>query len=451
MKKKYKNIFVFGLGLSGESVIKFFLKKNSNIFVWDSNKKKRQKITKKFPKTKLMKIKNYEWKTIDIIIVSPGISFKHPYLKIPIKLKIPLYRDLEIFSQNVNKNKVIAITGTNGKSTAVSLLNHLIRDNQSKIFVGGNIAPPLLNGIGKIKFQKYIIELSSFQLESAPTFNSKISILLNIFEDHTDRYKTIREYAQAKKNIFNIKSKNQYRIIGIDDEYSLKIYRNLKNNKTIPISTNKKIINGISLINKTIIDNYFKKKSLNLDGIKLKVDFEQNKQNILLSYTIFNILNLKITNFLKKIKTFEGLQHRSEIIYDRNNLKIINNSKATNLSSTIHSIKSYNNIHLIMGGRLKHKNFKEIFNYKKRINKIYLIGESTDYLKKYLSKEIKCEKCFKISNALKKCFINIKNNKKYSTILLAPACSSFDQYSNFQERGKDFKIHSMKLLKRISL
>ena len=96
--------------------------------------------------------------------------------------------------------------------------------------------------------------------------------------------------------------------------------------------------------------------------IKLKVDFEQNKQNILLSYTIFNILNLKINNFLKKIKTFEGLQHRSDIIYDRNNLKIINNSKATNLSSTIHSIKSYNNIHLIMGGRLKHKNFKEIFN-----------------------------------------------------------------------------------------
>ena len=195
--KKDKSIFIFGLGESGKSTFKYFYKKY-NIYIWDDKKEIRKNIVKNY-KVKLKNLNEIIWDEIYFIVVTPGISLKDKRLEIPTKKNIPIYRDLEFFSRKINKNKVIAITGTNGKSTTLNLISQILQNTNRKIFKGGNFKPPILEALLRKKYYKYVLELSSFQLESAPSFNSGISILLNISEDHLERYGSIQNYSKIKK------------------------------------------------------------------------------------------------------------------------------------------------------------------------------------------------------------------------------------------------------------
>ena len=451
LRKKDKNIVIFGLGETGNSAIKYFLKEKNKIIAWDDNQIIRKKIKKKFSTIKIKNLKNVNWKEIYFVLVSPGISLKNELLKDLKKFNIPIYRDLEIFSQKVDSKKIISVTGTNGKSTTVSLIGNMILSNSKKVFIGGNLKHPLFDGLRHNSFSKYVIELSSFQLESAPSFNSYISILLNIHEDHTDRYKNLAIYTSQKKKIFKNLRSDQYAVIGIDDPRSFRIYNKIKNKSknVIPISINKKLKKGIFFSNNQIIDNFFKKQKININKEEKKFSIKNNKQNILATYVVSKILNYNKNIFLKSIINFKPLKHRSEIIYNSRKLKIINDSKATNLSSVINSIKPYNGIHLIMGGKSKHKNYKELKFLRNRIRKIYLIGESSNYIYKQLKNTLNCEECKIMETALRKCFKDLKKFKNKSIILLAPGCSSFDQYKNFIERGKNFSNLSKKIFKGI--
>ena len=434
-----KKIFIFGLGENGISAINYYRRKNINIIIWDENLSVRKKIKKKYKNILFKHPRIINWHKVKFIILSPGIDKNNHLLKKPNTLKIPIFRDLEIFSNNINPKKVIAVTGTNGKSTTVSLIHKMISEQNINVFLGGNIRPSLFNSLDNRRYSKYVVELSSFQLESAPSFQAHISILLNISEDHTDRYKSIKQYSLVKKNIFKNLQKNQYAIISVDDKYSESIYKNVKkiNHNVIPISNLKKLKNGISFIENKIIDNYFDKKTLNLNKIKHNLLGQHNNQNLLATYAVSRILKYKNKLYIKAIISFRGLQHRLQRIFQNREILIINDSKATNLSSAIKSIESFKNIHLIMGGVLKNKNFKEMYKLKKRIKKIYLIGESSDYIYDRLANIFSCEKCFNMKNAVRSCKNNFQKDA-FSTILLAPACSSFDQYSSFEDRGKDF-------------
>ncbi len=435
--KKDKSIFIFGLGESGKSTFKYFYKKY-NIYIWDDKKEIRKNIVKNY-KVKLKNLNEIIWDEIYFIVVTPGISLKDKRLEIPTKKNIPIYRDLEFFSRKINKNKVIAITGTNGKSTTLNLISQILQNTNRKIFKGGNFKPPILEALLRKKYYKYVLELSSFQLESAPSFNSGISILLNISEDHLERYGSIQNYSKIKKKIFVSSNKNQTAIIGVDDRFANKIYCEIKKNKrkVIPISVNKYLKKGIYFNHDTLIDNYFKSKNLNLANYKINFVLENNKMNILASYAALKAMNLKKDFFIKTLKKFKPLKHRSQIIHKSNNLIVINDSKATNLASTVHSIKSLNNIHLILGGKIKTKNYSRLIKLKSHIRKIYLIGESSNYLYRKLNKYFECEVCKVMKTAIKACLKDIKNYD-FSIILLSPSCSSYDQYKNFEDRGDQF-------------
>jgi len=442
-----KKIFIFGLGYSGKSVLEYFIFKKKNILVWDDNDLIRKEIKKEYPEIDICNPKEINWENVIFAIISPGINLNHQLLNFARKSNIPFFRDLEIFSQNVDKKKVIAVTGTNGKSTTVSLIGHILSLNRNNVFVGGNLKPPLVDALKINFYDQYVIELSSYQLELAPSFNSYISILLNIHEDHMDRYGNLNNYSLAKKKIFQNFKNDQYAIVGIDDPRSLSIFQDLRKieKKAIPISVEKELKHGVFFLGESIIDNYFKKNLINLSIKKNNILFN-NKQNILAAYVVAKILGYKNDFILSALNRFKSLKHRSEIIYQNDKLVVINDSKATNLSSTIHSIKSYNEIHLIMGGKLKNKNFNMLKNLKNKIQKIYLIGESTDYIFEQLKNDITCEKCNFMNVAVKKCFSDIKKINTFSVILLSPACSSLDQYKDFEERGKNFVNLSKKFL-----
>ena len=430
--------YIYGLNISGESILKYFQANKTPFVAWDDNEKTREKIKKKY-NPKLESHQNVNWTKIKEVYLTPGISLDNKNFS-KIKNKVNIYRDLQLYSK-IAKNKIIvAVTGTNGKSTTVKLIGDIIKEEKKKCFVGGNIGTPLLDFCLKNKNTKHhIIELSSFQLESAPSFKSHVSILLNISRDHVDRYKNFKDYAKTKEKIINIK-KNKYNVVCIDDPYSKKIYNKyIKKNNLIGISTKTKLKNGIYLKNKIIHDNYFENKQINLDVISRDLNNKYNEVNILATYVTGKILKINENTILSTFKKYKGLPHRAETIYQNEKLLVINNSKATNLDSALKTIESYKNTYLIIGGRVKTKDFRVFNKVKKNINKCYIIGESTEFIYKQVSNFFKSYKSFTLDVAVNSIFKHIKKDKKKLSIVLAPACESYDQFLNFQDRGNHFK------------
>ena len=426
--------FIYGLNKSGVSIIKLLEKKNTLFKIWDDNKKVRQKFEKFYNIKTFVKPLKGNLKIFENIYVTPGISIRQKKFNIQNSSK-KIKRDLNIYIDNLENEKIIAITGTNGKSTTTKLIGEILKKKKIKTFIGGNIGEPLCNSfITKKKYKYHVIELSSFQLETVKNLNSKISIITNLSNDHTDRYNGISDYIKQKKNIL---TKKGFNLISIDDNYSNKIFNNIKNYNKISFS----IFNDKAdcFVNDNyIIDNYFSKNKINIKNISRDLQGNYNKQNILISYICSKILNIEDSIFLESIKKFKGLPFRSNIIFENKNLKIINNSKSTNLNSTINSIDNYNNIYLIVGGKAKEKNFEILSKFKKRIICIYLYGQSSNFIYNKLESKIKLKKFNKLNNAVKQIFIDLKKTKNKSIILFSPACSSYDQFINFEERGKFF-------------
>ena len=383
--------YIYGLNKSGQSIINFLDKLNEDYYCWDDNKYIRNQLILSKKKIKLVKPKDLNFKTITESFISPGISLNNKQIILLKKKKIKIFRDLELYSRYVANKYIIAITGTNGKSTTSKLISDVLKKNKIKNFLGGNIGTPLLDFNKKHdKSKHHVIELSSFQLESFTSFSPFISILLTITPDHLDRYNNYQDYIYQKEKIIKCNNK-KYNIISIDGKKNFEIFiKYKKNNIIIPIS--KKILKkGIYYKNEKIIDNFFDNgKEIKLDCLSPSLYESFNIENILAVYAVSRILKINIKNFIKILKNFKGLPHRMEKIYKNNFFQIINNSKATNLDAFIKSISDYKNINVIMGGRSKEKSYKSILKYKNKINKIYLIGESSNIIFNQLKNEIKC-------------------------------------------------------------
>ncbi len=426
---------VYGLQKSGFSIIKLLLKKNINFRIWDDDKNIRNNLKNKFDNHLFFNKRNDNLTDFEKIFVSPGISLRQKKFNIKNKAN-KLNRDLNLYLSNLVDQKVIAITGTNGKSTTTKLIGDILKKNKIKTFVGGNIGEPLCNSlIANKKFDFHVIELSSFQLETVKKMDTKISIITNLANDHLDRYKNISDYINQKKNVI---SQNGINLISLDDKYSRKIFleKNIKNKISFSLQDK----NANFFINENyILDNFFKKnQKLYLKNISRDLEGKFNNENILISYICNKLLKLPEYNFKNVIKNFKGLPFRSNIIFENKNLKIINNSKSTNIASTINSIENYEKIYLIMGGIAKENNFEILTNYNSRIKFVYLFGHSSLLIERKLKKLLKVKRFNNLKSLVKQLFIDIKKINVKSNILFAPACTSYDQYNNFEERGKDF-------------
>ncbi len=432
--------YIYGLNISGKSIIEYFVKNKILFIAWDDNQIIKNEISKKYKNITFIHPKDLDWSKITEAFVSPGIALDTKVLNQSKKFKTLLCRDLELYSQITDIKKIIAVTGTNGKSTTIKLIGEMLKYSGFNIYLGGNFGPPLMNVYNKNINSNYdVIELSSYQLEAAPSFKSFISILLNISYDHQDRYKDLLDYAKTKEKIFGYKN-IKYGIISVDDVFCKKIYeKNKKINNLIPFSINKKIDRGVAIINDNIYDNFFERKIYSLESYSLSLQGEYNKQNILVTYIVSKIINLDSNKFFYTIKNFKGLPHRLEYVYENQKCLIINNSKATNIDSSIKSIENYEDVFLILGGRLKNNDFSLFDNVKKRVKKCFVIGESTELIFEQVSNYFQSYKCFNLKNAINQILKELLNYKSKVTILLAPACSSFDQFNNFEDRGDQFK------------
>tara|TARA_B100000963_G_scaffold7662_1_gene6047 strand:+ start:9042 stop:10319 length:1278 start_codon:yes stop_codon:yes gene_type:complete len=409
-KLKELSFLVYGLGLSGQSVIKFFKKNKINHFkVWDD---KNLNLLKRYRTNNL----NRSLKEVDYIVLSPGISLiKNKKLK---KYKKKIITDIDLFYLSKNKSKTIVVTGTNGKSTTCKLIEHLLKKNKIKCSVGGNIGKPILNL--KVSKNSYvIIESSSFQLSHSQFILPDFAIFLNIADDHLDWHGNKNNYLNSKLKIFNLQTKKHFALLGI---------------QLRKIFLKKKFLSKLVIPN----NSEFKKVKNQINNPYLSTGI--NDENLNFTYTLAKLLGITKKTFINALKSFKGLPHRFEIFYKKKNITFINDSKATSFRATQSALSSLKNIYWILGGLPKKGDKINLSKYKNNITKCYLIGEKT----KFFENQIQDKLTFSITKNLQKSIIQIlkdiklqKKNNKF--ILLSPAAASFDQFKNFEKRGEKFK------------
>ena len=439
--------YVYGISKSGLSVIKLLKIQNKNFDCWDDSKKTTYLLKKKFRNLNLIPINKTNLKNYNNIYVTPGISINDDKFSKVKKSKIK--RDLNLYYENITTEKIIAVTGTNGKSTTTKLIGDILKNSSKKVFVGGNIGDPLCNSMLQKKlFSYHVIELSSYQLETIKNFEPKISIILNLSKDHLDRYKNFGQYVKAKKNILNFNSQN-INLISIDDIFSKKIFNDINIKNKISFSLNNSSAD-IYFEDGFIIDKYFSKyKKIKLHDISLDLSHKYNMQNILASYAVCKYLKIPVKFFIKSVKNFKGLPFRSSIILKTKSKMIINNSKATNVTSALLTLEEKKNIFLLLGGIAKKgDDFRGFHKFKNDIQKIYIYGKSRFFIKKQMRLHEISEVYENLEKALNDVLKQFARFDGEATIIFAPACASFDQFENFEKRGNYFNNLVLKKIKK---
>ncbi|MDH4127483.1 MAG: UDP-N-acetylmuramoyl-L-alanine--D-glutamate ligase, partial [Spirochaetota bacterium] len=376
-------------------------------------------------------------KDIDRVILSPGVPRKIPIIQSAIEQKIPVMSEIELAYLLCNPKLVIGITGTDGKTTTTSLCNELIKE-EFHVLMGGNIGIPFISFVDDVKDDTIILlELSSYQLEDIPYFNCNIAALLNISEDHLDRYESFNHYIDAKKNIFKNQSSTDYAILNLDDNHYNTVSQGIKS-QIMSFSKSNTNANAYVINNKIIFND---NEIISLNNIKLKG--VHNLENILASVIIAKLVGVSNKSIQKVINEFRGLPHRNEFIASVCGIDFINDSKATTINSVIKSLLSQDKpIILLMGGQDKGLDFSLLKNHiEQRVKKLILFGEA----KEKIDREIQFSPKKTIENLESAFEEALGSAVSGDIILLSPGCTSFDQYSNYEERGNHFRELVFKL------
>ena len=426
-----QNILIYGFGKSGRACFKY-LRKNNKIEIYDDKKSSISKNLKKnsINKTKLTSV------NFDRIVVSPGIDINKCTLKKYLsKNKSKIISEMDIFYLNNIKNKKITITGTNGKSTTSKLLHDVLKKHGKDVRLVGNIGNPLLSE-KNIKPQTiFVIEASSYQIEYSKYFKTDFAIILNISPNHLERHRTFKNYIKSKSRLIKSQKKNSFAFIEKNNNFLKEELKKNKINSKI-IKVNLKISNKIK---KKIKNPYFENKN-NLNNLKFVLEISKK-------------LKLKNQKVFKVVNSFKQLNFRQQILYKNKKLLIINDSKSTSFSSSINLLESYKNIYWLVGGRFKKgDNFVLNKKYYKNIY-AYIFGKRKKFFVKNLINKIKYKTFDNIKRALVEIIIDAKkNNLSPVNIIFSPSAASFDQFSNFEERGKNFNylVRKLKIISKIN-
>ena len=372
----------------------------------------------------------------DTIIVSPGISLDIPILRKAKEKNIHLISEIEFgFLVKHPESKIIAITGSNGKSTTVSLIHYILQTAGYNSVLAGNIGMAFCSyPIEKPGIDFIVLELSSFQLELIDKFKPDVAAILNITPDHLNRYNNFDDYALAKFNIFRNQDKSDLAILNLDDEMSLK-HRNKFDPKYF------------SLNSKT--DIYFDGKQIKFDSEFINIDKAtikgpHNIANIMASILAVSPFGIDKNTIEKSLSTFASLPHRLEFVAEVRGVKFVNDSKATNTESVKYALQSFDQpIRIIMGGGGKGEDYSILIPYlKKYARKVYLTGETRLEMKKAFSGSVDLAVFEDFEEAIRNAF---KDAFTGEYVVLSPACTSYDMFKNFEERGNRFKETVLKL------
>jgi UDP-N-acetylmuramoylalanine--D-glutamate ligase len=440
-----KRVAMFGLARSGISCALALQAGGAAVFAWDDSEPAQDKA--RADGVTVTNLHTVDFKTLNALVLSPGVPLTHPEPHWTVmKAKaagVEIIGDTEVFVREVQDTgaKIIAITGTNGKSTTTALIGHVLKHCGLDVDVGGNIGNAVFNLRKPTRGLHYVLELSSFQIDLMPGLAPDIGILTNITPDHLDRHGTMEHYASIKARMFAKQRDDQTALVGIDDSWGTGIANTLHNSADLRrVSVVTSLQDGICAPDGILHDMRENKSVAQLDLRKLPALVgRHNWQNACMAYGAATALGLAPSDILKAMQSFPGLAHRMQQVARMGNVAFVNDSKATNADAAEKALTSYDNIFWIAGGLAKTGGIESLRPHFNRIRKAYLIGVSAPELSKELDGDVAIVMADTIARAVQLAATDASaSGLPNATVLLSPACASFDQYKNFEERGDDF-------------
>ncbi len=371
------------------------------------------------------------FENVQQIIVSPGIDQTHPVLQTAIAQGAECFGDIELFVKQITA-PIIAITGSNGKSTVTSLVTQMAQQAGVQAYAGGNLGPPALELLKFKNAELYVLELSSFQLESIYSMHPKVATVLNISPDHLDRHGDAHTYAAIKSRIYR---NAETSVINLDDE----CVRNMSDSGNKIYFTRSRPKNGeFGVIEKNNNSFLAKGEKTLLNVKKLTLMGESGILNALAALAIGDSIHLPMDSMLQTLMNFQGLPHRLATVIETNNVLWVNDSKGTNIGATVSSLQSINNdIILIAGGVFKGGDLEQFCQaVSKHAKHVILFGQDADILQLALNNCVPVYRTENLRQSVHKAYALAQAG---DTVLLSPACASFDMYENYIERGEDFE------------
>lgn len=440
-KYKGKKILVLGLGKSGYETAKLLYQLGAQITVNDG------KDISKTPEAEVLKQLSINvisgqhplslLEDIDLIVKNPGIPYSIPFLQAAFNKNIPIITEVEL-AYEINEGEMIGITGTNGKTTVTSLIGDMFKHSNQTGLLCGNIGF-VASKVAQNASEKdtLITELSSFQLMGIETFRPHIAVITNIYSAHLDYHGTQQEYVNAKMKITKNQRENDYLIFNEKQKELLSGYN--INSQIIYFSADEKV-NGSYILDNKI---YFRDEYL-IDVADVVLPGKHNLENVLSSVAAAKLSNIPNESIIATLKSFEGIKHRLQFVINIDGIKYFNDSKATNTLATTFALDAFDTpIHWLCGGLDRGNGFSDLDKHINNVKHMYIFGETTDKLILFAKQhQIPYTVCEDVKDAVNKTKVHTQNG---DTVLLSPACASWDQYPTYEVRGEDF-IQQVKLL-----
>ncbi len=436
MELSGKNILVVGLGKTGIETVRFLLKKGaevraSDLTPFEKLPEEAKEFQKRGVKIEAGEHRNETFLWADMIVLSPGVPFGLPPVKEALDRGIEIISELELAWRFINK-PVIAITGSNGKTTTSSLIARILRASGKRVFLGGNIGTPLIQIAEEDKeFDFLVLELSSFQLQGISTFKPYIGLLLNISPNHLDHHKSFDEYVESKIRLFSNQTHLDWAVYNCDDAV---VKENSSKIKSRRVPFGKTPIEGGVFFDGTYLrfgEELYDPRAMKLIGV-------HNLENAMAAIASTRILGCEPELVESEIVKFDPLPHRTELVGEVREVRFYNDSKSTSPGATLRALESFPRpIILIAGGKDKGVSYGVLKDtIHKKVKLLILFGESRVRMRRELGGEVETALASSLEEAVDKA---IRYLSKGDTVLFSPACSSFDMFNSYEERGRRFK------------
>ena len=442
MDLENKRVLVVGLGKSGVASALFLKSRGARVTVSDSKPEAElhgeilplleQGIT-----VETGRHGDRTFREQDLIVVSPGVPFDSPQLVQARSLGEPVIGEIELAARFL-RGKIVAITGANGKTTTTSLAGEIIKAGNFFTLVGGNIGTPAITFVDHATNDTWVVlEVSSFQLETIHNFHPRMAVILNITPDHLDRHKSFANYVNAKARIFENQGRDDIAILNLDDPTTARL-ADRTHGQLFWFSRKKPVENGAFVRAAHIFfrSGQDEREIMPLAEIPLKGT--HNLENVLAAISIGALAGCQAAQIRDAVRRFKAVEHRLEFIAKLAGVEYYNDSKATNVDATIKALESFPaNIHLILGGKDKGSDYRVLNDLlRQRVKRVYTIGAAAAKIESQIEGAAEIEHAETLENAIRRAS---ESAAAGDIVLLAPACASFDQFQNYEHRGRVFK------------
>jgi len=447
-----RTVAVYGLARSGISAVRALRAGDADVFAWDDKEPLRE--AARAAGASATSSAEWPWDRLAAVILSPGVPLTHPKPHEVVQRAkdrgIEVIGDIELFARENLPAPAIAITGTNGKSTTTALIGHILRNAGFDAQVGGNIGNAALELSPPGARTAFVLEMSSYQIDLSPGFRPDVAVLSNITPDHIDRHGTLENYAAVKMRLLKQTRKEGLNVVGVDDSHCAAIFTRLTSNGGAPcvaVSVGKVLGRGVFVLDGVLYDaqNEHAGKVADL-AMAPHLPGAHNWQNAALAYAATKPYVKDPHAIAEAICSFPGLAHRIEDVGRIGKVRFINDSKATNADAAERALVCFTDIYWIAGGRPKAGGIVPLEPHFPRIRKAYLIGEAAQDFAATLSGRVESEFCGTLEAAVAAAAADAAaSDSRAPVVLLSPACASFDQFKDFEQRGEAFREFVAKL------